>query len=54
MPSQPTVPRALHAAAAWHRAGWTPLMYAAAHGHTDAVELLVRMGATVNERSMFG
>ncbi len=56
MPSQPTVPCALvHArAAAWHRAGNTPLMLAAIHGHAYAIKLLVRMGAAVNAQSNLG
>jgi hypothetical protein len=54
MPSQPTVPRALVLSAAWHRySGGMPLMRAAARGHTNAVELLVRMGAAVNAQDTY-
>ena len=41
----------VHAVAGWHRFGDTPLTYAAANGHTNAVKLLVRMGAAVNAQN---
>ncbi len=45
------MPRALVHAAAWLRDEETPLTYAAANGHTNAVKLLVRMGAAVNAQN---
>jgi hypothetical protein len=43
----------VHAAAAWHRSGWTPLMHAADNGHIDAVALLVRMGADLDAQATY-
>jgi ankyrin repeat protein len=44
----------VHAAAAWHRNGWTPLLLAATNGRTNTVELLVQMGAAVNTQDNWG
>jgi hypothetical protein len=44
----------VHAAAAWHRGERTPLMYAAEHGATAALELLVELGAALDAPSDCG
>ncbi len=55
MPPAPSVPRALvHAAAAWHRRGWTPLLIAADNGSTDAIELLAWLGANLDAQDNDG
>ncbi len=37
-----------------HRSGWMPLMRAAMYGHTDAVALLLQLGAAVNAQDSHG
>ncbi len=44
----------VHAAAAWHRIGRTPLMYAARKGSTDALALLVQLRAAVDAQHKYG
>ena len=34
--------------------GWTPLMFACRHGHDDIVDLLLRAGASANQRAYDG
>jgi hypothetical protein len=49
------VPRALvHAAAAWHRSEWTPLMLVADNGRANAIALLAQLGVDVNAQSTYG
>ncbi len=48
------VPCALVHAAAWHSGGWTPLMFAADRGHTDALALLLQLGAAVDAQDSHG
>src|SRR4051812_41260445 len=36
------------------KTGWTPLMIAAAEGHTDIVKLLLEKGADANARNSYG
>ncbi len=43
-----------HVTAAWHSGAWTPLMCAAATGHTDVVALIMQLGAAVNAQNIFG
>jgi hypothetical protein len=44
----------VHAAAAWHRRGWTPLLIAADNGSTDAIELLAWLGANLDAQDNDG
>jgi hypothetical protein len=43
-----------HAAAAWHRHGWTPLMHAAIQGRTAAVARLVELCANLDAQNHSG
>ncbi len=44
----------VHAAAAWHRDGDTPLMSAALNGATAALELLVKLRANLDAQDISG
>jgi hypothetical protein len=44
----------VHAAAAWHGDGRTPLLVAAAYGHTDALALLAQLGAALDAQTNSG
>ena len=55
MPAPPAARVPLvHAAAAWHRHGWTPLIYAAANGATAAVASLVERRANLDAQNIHG
>ena len=44
----------VHAAAAWHRCGMTPLMWAASNGATAAVASLIKLRANLDAQGNNG